>query len=137
MQIYSLVYVKIFKGTENKVLCAELFSVSSRVLTLNLQDYPVNAPTERSSTSSQLTESLTRELGTNESDTKSVDSSDILIPSPVKSSNSTSTTDSPVKGKKRERGGAQGKSGKKRSVASSGTKISEEVIPEEESEEVE
>jgi hypothetical protein len=78
---------------------------------------------------------LTKELGTNDSETKSVDSSDIQ-PSPVKSSHSTSTNDSPVKGKKRERGvvGSTTKIGRKRSTLSR-TRISEDVIPEEEEDE--
>jgi hypothetical protein len=79
---------------------------------------------------------LTKELGTNDSETKSVDSSDIQ-PSPVKSSHSTSTNDSPIKGgKKRERViGSKAKIGRKRSTLS-GTRISDDVILEEEEEEV-
>jgi hypothetical protein len=109
------------------------FSISSKVLTLSLHDYPVNAPVERTSVGNQLTETLTKELGTNELETKSVDSSDVQQPSPIKSVHSTSTTESPVKGKKRERTTSQIKAGKKRSTVS-GKKISSEVIPEEEEE---
>lgn len=93
----------------------------------------MQAPVERASVGNQLTETLTKELGTNELETKSVDSSDIQQPSPVKSVHSTSTTESPVKGKKRERVTSQikMKGGKKRSTTS-GMKISSEAIPEEE-----
>jgi hypothetical protein len=90
----------------------------------------VNAPVERTSVGNQLTETLTKELGTDELETKSVDSSDVQQPSPIKSVHSTSTTESPVKGKKRA-ATSQIKGGKKRSTAS-GKKISQEVIPEEE-----